>query len=86
MSHLFVRHGMTNVGYWMPLENPLRKLNYLLIHATPAAQAVSFASFRKAPRWLKVLAESESAAGGPLTAPGGVKTELLIATDCSPMK
>ena len=27
---LFAKHGMTNVGYWTPVENPESKLIYVL--------------------------------------------------------
>ena len=85
---LFSEHGMGHFGYFTPLPGQpgaSDTLIYLLVHASPAAQAASFASFRKDPRWLKVLADSESAAGGSLTAPSGVRSELLIATDFSPV-
>ena len=35
---LFEKHGMTNVGYWMPLENPERKLYYILSYPNRAAR------------------------------------------------
>lgn len=86
---LFTEHGMGHYGYFTPLPGQPGAedtLIYLLVHASPAAQAASFSAFRSDPRWMKVLAESETAAGGSLTTAGGVKSELLIATDYSPAK
>ena len=36
-TKLFEKHGMTNVGYWTPIENPDRKLIYVL--AYPSREA-----------------------------------------------
>ena len=86
---LFTEHGMGHYGYFTPLPGQPGAddtLIYFLVHASPAAQAASFAAFRSDPRWTKVLADSEAAAGGSLTTAGGVKSELLIATDYSPVR
>src|ERR1700712_2196637 len=44
---LFERHGMVNVGYWLPLEQKDGdKLYYLLKHKSRAAAEASWAAFR----------------------------------------
>ncbi len=86
---LFSDHGMGHFGYFTPLAGQPGAddtLIYFLFHASPAAQVASFSAFRSDPRWMKVLVDSEAAAGGSLTTEGGVKSEMLSATDYSPVK
>src|SRR5262249_1873595 len=86
---LFAKHGMTNFGYWTPTEEKGgagHKLIYLLAHASAEAGAKSFQAFRADPDWVAVKKASEDRAGGPLTIPDGVKSELLQPTDYSPTK
>jgi hypothetical protein len=81
---LFKKHGMTNVAYWRPMDDPLKKdtLIYVVKHASREAAAKSWDAFRKDPEWLKAKAESEK--GGPLAAK--VTSVFMDATDYSPMK
>jgi hypothetical protein len=86
---LFARHGMTNIGYWVPLKGQKdadRTLIYLLAHKSVKAARASFAAFRKDPDWVAALKASEKKAGGPLTTEGGVKSVFLKATDYSPIR
>ena len=86
---LFEKHGITNVVYWNPLEGQPgagETLVYLISHKSVDAAAASFAAFRADPAWLSARAASEENAGGSLTVPNGVKSELLQATDYSPMQ
>ena len=86
---LFTKHGMKHFGYFTPLEGQPgadNTLIYFLIHASPEASKASFDAFRADPDWNKVRTDSETAAGGSLTVPDGVKSELLKATDFSPVK
>ena len=48
---LFAKHGMTNVGYWVPAENPDRKLIYLLSYPDRTARDSSFKAFGSDPAW-----------------------------------
>lgn len=86
---LFTGHGMGHFGYFTPLAGQPgadNTLIYFLFHASPAARETSFVAFGADPAWNKVRIDSETAAGGPLTTPDGVKSELLQATDFSPVK
>jgi hypothetical protein len=86
---LFEKHGMTNVGYWVPLKgqkNEGETLIYILAHKDVATAKSSFDAFRKDPDWNRVKKESEEKAGGPLTVKDGVKSVLMKATDFSPIK
>ena len=58
---LFEKHGMTNVGYWVPADAPGSEntLIYVLAHASRDAAKQSWDAFRTDPAWLKARAESE---------------------------
>jgi len=59
-TKLFAKHGMTNVGYFVPVgENPERKLVYFLRHASAAAADASWKAFLDDPEWKRVHAASE---------------------------
>ena len=86
---LFEKHGMENSVYGtLDADQPAAKetLIYLLVHKSEAARNESFKNFGSDPEWRAHLAKSEQDAGGPLTAPGGVKSELLKPTSYSPMR
>lgn len=86
---LFTRHGIRHFHYLTPLKGEPGEDNtliYLLAHASPEAGKASFGAFRADPEWIKAKADSEAAAGGSLTIEDGVKSELLKATDYSPVK
>ena len=86
---LFAKHGMTNLWYWQPV--PQQKdadstLVYLLAHASVEAAKASFDAFRADPDWIAAKTASETKGGGSLTAPDGVKSVFMKATDYSPLK
>lgn len=56
---LFEKHGMTNLGYWMPLENPELKLIYVLAYPSREARDASWKAFSADPDWNKAKSESE---------------------------
>ncbi len=58
---LFEKHGMTNVGYWVPQDEPASKntLIYIISHKSREAAKKSWDAFRADPEWKKVQAESE---------------------------
>jgi len=85
-TRLFEKHGMTNIGYWVPVENKDNLLIYLLAHKDAAAAQKSWGAFRADPAWVAVKKASEDAAGGSLTVPDGVKSLFLKPTDFSPVK
>jgi hypothetical protein len=86
---LFQKHGMTNLFYWVPMadqKNADNTLVYFLAHKDADAAKASFTAFRNDPAWVAAKDASEKDAGGSLTAPDGVKSEFLKATDFSPTK
>jgi hypothetical protein len=58
-TKLFEKHGMTNVGYWVPLENPDNKLIYILSYPDKEAREASWKAFGSDPVWKKAQGESE---------------------------
>ncbi len=56
----FERHGMTNVGYFVPQESPLSEntLIYLLAHDSREAAQASWDAFRSDPEWQAVRSSS----------------------------
>lgn len=86
---LFAKHGMTNVGYWSPQPDQPGAENtliYILAHRDQEAAAASFSAFRQDPQWIKARTESEAAVGGSLTAPDGVQSTFMQATDYSDIR
>ncbi|HYD85267.1 MAG TPA: NIPSNAP family protein [Opitutus sp.] len=60
---LFTKHGMTNIGYWLPTDDKdgaSRKLVYLLAHESRDAAKASWAAFIADPEWKAVHAASEA--------------------------
>ena len=58
---LFERHGMKNVAYWTPVDEPQKSntLIYILEHPSRAAAVDNWKSFQDDPEWKKVKAKSE---------------------------
>ncbi len=81
---IFEKHGMKNVGYWVPQDAPARDntLIYVISHASRDAAKQSWANFAADPEWKKVSAESQ--VDGPIVAK--VVSVYMDATDYSPIK
>jgi hypothetical protein len=81
---LFERHGMTNIGYFGPADEPRSEdtLVYLLAHASREAADASWAAFRADPDWQRVAEESRQ--NGRLVA--NVDSVFLNPTTYSKMK
>jgi hypothetical protein len=59
-TKLFAKHGMTNVGYFVPVgDNPERKLVYFLAYPDRKARDASWAAFVNDPEWKAAHAASE---------------------------
>ena len=81
---IFEKHGMDNVGYWVPTDSPAsaNTLIYILAHDSRDAATKSWAAFRADPEWVAVRDKSQ--VNGPLTT--NVQSVFLESTDFSPMK
>ena len=80
----FTKHGMTNIGYWTPVDAPLSEntLVYVIAHASREAAVKSWAAFNADPDWQAVRKTSQ--ADGQLTT--GITSMFLAPTDFSPVK
>lgn len=81
---LFEKHGMTNVGYWVPTkkeDGSETTLIYILKHADRDAAKASFAAFGKDPEWQAARKASEEN-GKILASPP--ESIFMAATDYSP--
>jgi hypothetical protein len=79
-TKLFEQHGMTNVGYWTPLDNPEEKLYYVLSYPNRAAREASWTAFNADTTWQRVWKDSE--ANGSIVSK--VESIFLKSTDFSP--
>ncbi len=82
-TQLFEKHGMTNVGYFVPLDvadGSAEKVVYLLSYPSRQAATASWNAFRNDPEWQVVRDASE--AEGKIVAK--VDSLFLTATDFSP--
>src|SRR6476646_9439510 len=63
---LFEKHGMTNIGYWVPTDEPRSQntLIYILAHASRDAAKKSWDAFQHDADWVKV--KEASAANGKI--------------------
>ncbi|HKW57437.1 MAG TPA: NIPSNAP family protein [Candidatus Acidoferrum sp.] len=79
---LFEKHGLKNLAYWLPTDEPLtgKTLVYMLVHPSREAADANWKSFREDPEWVSVKSKSE--ANGPLVEK--VDSTFLTLTDFSP--
>jgi hypothetical protein len=81
---IFEKHGMHNVGYWVPQDAPAAEntLIYVISHASRQAAENSWAAFREDPEWARV-AEASQVDGRIVS---NVESVFMQATEFSPMQ
>jgi hypothetical protein len=81
---IFEKHGMKNIGYWTPQDEPRSQntLIYIVAHPSREAAKASWAAFSADPEWKKVSAESQ--VNGRIVEK--VDSVFMNATDYSPIK
>ena len=81
---IFEKHGMTNVGYWTPPDEPLsaNTLIYIISHDSREAAAASWQAFGCDPEWRTVSRESQ--VDGRIVS--NVESIFLDPTDFSPIQ
>jgi len=79
---LFEKHGLKNVAYWTPVDEPGKSntLIYILRHPSREAAAANWKAFQDDPEWKSVKEKSE--ANGKLV--DKVDSTYMAATDFSP--
>ena len=81
---IFENHGITNVAYWVPQDEPnsANTLVYIIAHESREAAAASWAAFGADPEWQRVSRESQ--VDGRIL--NNVESVFLDPTDFSPMQ
>lgn len=79
---LFEKHGIKNVAYWLPVDEPLKgkTLIYILEHASREAATTNWKAFQDDPEWQSVRNKSEE--NGKLVEK--VDSTFMALTDFSP--
>lgn len=80
-TRIFEKHGMTNIGYWLPINNPDSALYYVLAYPSKAARDSSWKAFGSDPEWKQVATKSEE--NGKIVAK--VTSVFMNATSISPV-
>lgn len=83
-NRLFVKHGMTLIGYWTPTdgEDAKNTLVYILAYPSREARDKAWKAFINDPDWKKAYQESHK--DGPIVKK--VISQFLAPTDYSPIK
>lgn len=79
-TKIFEKHGMTNIGYWVPIQNEKNALYYVLAYPSKEARDASWKAFGADPEWKKVSEESQR--DGKIVAK--VESIFMNSTDFSP--
>jgi hypothetical protein len=81
-TKLFEKHGIKNVAYWTPTDEPLKgkTLVYILAHPSRDAATANWQAFRDDPEWQSVRDKSE--ANGKLVEK--IDSTFMVLTDFSP--
>ena len=77
---LLPKHGIKDLGYWVPIDNAENKVMFVLMYPSREARETAWKSFGADPDWVKAKTESE--ANGKLVEK--VEQRFLTATDFSP--
>jgi len=83
-TRLFEKHGMINIGYWIPSDPPLSEntLIYILAYPSREAREESWAAFRADPDWVAAAAASQ--VDGQIVM--GVESVFMDPTDFSAIR
>ena len=79
-TKLFKKHGMENIGYWLPIHNDKNQIVYVLAYPSMEAREAAWKAFGSDPKWKKVQKKSEE--NGKLV--NKVESVFMKATDFSP--
>ncbi|GBD35948.1 hypothetical protein HRbin36_01064 [bacterium HR36] len=79
-TKLFEKHGIVNIGYWVPVDEKDQRLIYIVAFTNAEAREKAWKAFAADPEWQRVRAETER--GGRLVTK--VESYLMRPTDYSP--
>jgi hypothetical protein len=79
-TRIFEKHGMQNIGYWVPASNEKNALYYILAYPDKDSRKKSWDAFGADPEWKDVKSKSEIS--GKLV--DSVKSVFMYATDILP--
>jgi hypothetical protein len=81
-TKLFEKHGIKNVAYWTPTDDPLKgkTLVYILAHPSREAATANWKAFGADPEWQSVKDKSEE--NGKLVEK--IDSTFMVMTDFSP--
>lgn len=81
-TKLFEKHGIKNVAYWTPTDDPLKgkTLIYVLAHPSREAATANWKAFRDDPEWVSVRNKSEE--NGKIVEK--VESTFMVLTNFSP--
>ena len=81
---LFQKHGMTNIGYWVPQDSPARDntLIYVISHASREQAKANWAAFLADPEWQRIPPDSQK--DGKII--DRIESVFMDATDYSPLE
>ena len=82
-NYLFVKHGMSLIGYWTPTDKS-DTLIYILAYESAEAREKAWKGFLDDAEWKRVFKASHEAAGGPIVKK--VESVYLSPTDYSPIR
>ena len=79
---LFEKHGIKNIAYWTPTEDPLKgkTLVYVIAHASREAATANWKAFSDDPEWQ--AARDKSEASGKIVEK--IESTFMVNTDFSP--
>jgi hypothetical protein len=80
-TRLFERHGITNIGYWIPTDQP-NTLVYIVAHPSREQAKKNWEAFQKDPEW--IAAREASMTNGPIVVK--VQSVFMEPTEFSPIK
>ncbi len=82
-TKIFEKHGMKDVAYWLPMDEPQKSntLIYILAHPSREAAAANWKAFSADPEWQSVQKASES--NGKIVEK--VDSTFMALTDFSPL-
>jgi len=61
-TKLFEKHGIKNVAYWTPVDEPAKSnlLIYIIAHPSREAAVANWKAFQADPEWIRVRDQSEA--------------------------